>query len=251
MHSLELVDLVLPVAQLLKNATALASSPALLTQQRLLHSRRATHHNLGVLLRSRGSNLLQQGLGDIPLPVAITLALEATDRVNSLELARVAGLVLLELLVEEHVLLAVDAEHERDLGLVLRVVEDALDELVDRGDARAAGDERYRAVLVGRPLVSRDAHGEHDAVARAERVQVGGLLALRVPLYQEVHVAGCVCGCDGCVWPEDGEEAALGDGECEQRSCDEELVFGHVASLQIEMFELTCQREPGGGIIRQ
>lgn len=203
MHSLELVNLILPVTQLLQNTTALAS-PALLAEERLLHRRRAAHHDLGVLLRSGRSDLLQEGLSDIPLPEATvtTLVLEAADRIHSLELARVACLVLLELLVQEHVLLAVDAEDERDLGLVLRVVEDALDELVNGCDARAAGDERDRGVLVGRPLVARDAHCEHDAVAGAQGVQVRGLLALGVALHQEVHVAGRVCGRDGCVWPE-------------------------------------------------
>lgn len=221
--NLELVDLILSIAQLLQDPTALAS-PALLPKQRLLHRRRPTDHDLRVIIRGRRGNLLQEGLGNIPLPVAVALALEPAHRVHGLELARVARLVLLELLVEEHVLLAVDTEDERDLGLVLWVVEDSLDELVDRGDARAAGDERHRAVLVGRPLVAGDAYGKHDAVTRAERVQVCGLLSLRIPLYQKIHVACCVCRRYGCVWPEDREIAALGNGEGEQRRCDNQYL---------------------------
>lgn len=213
------MDLILSITQLLQNPTALAS-PALLPKQCLLHRRRPADHDLRVLVRGRRGNLLQQRLGNITLPVAVTLALEAAHRVHGLELARVARLVLLELLVEEYVLLAVDAEDERDLSLVLRVVENPLNELVDGGDARAAGDEGHRAVLVGRPLIARDAYGKHDAVTRAEGVQVCGLLALRVPLYQKIHVALRVCRRYGCVWPKDRKKAALGNGEGEQRRCD-------------------------------
>lgn len=45
-------------------------------------------------------------------------------------------------------------------------------------------------------------------------MQVGGLLAVGVALDEEVEGAGLVGAGDWCVGPQDGEDAAFGEGDC-------------------------------------
>jgi hypothetical protein len=84
----------------------------------------------------------------------------------------------------------VHAQHECGARLVAAVVaavpEDGLHQLVDRRDARAAGDEKYMWVLVGRPLVSAQGSDEAQGLARLKGVQVGACFAVWVALYEEV-----------------------------------------------------------------
>lgn len=218
--NLELVDLVSSVPQLCQDTlTSGAPSEALLAQQCLLHRRWATHHDLGVAAR-RHRHLLEQLLGHITLPEpTVRTAHTRADCVHGAE-AVLAESVLepFQLLAQKDVLLRVDAKHEADLGLVGGVVQDALDQLVARGDAGAARDEGDGVVLVGDPLVPGDDDGEHDLVAGGQRVQVGGLSASGVLFDEEVDHAGRVGWGDGGVWPGARGPATVGEADSEKGS---------------------------------
>jgi hypothetical protein len=97
-----------------------------------------------------------------------------------------------ELVSQQDVLVRVDAPHERDIGPIIRVLEDAARQLVARRDALAAGDEGNVSVLVWSPRIPLDG-GKGQGVAGLQRVQVGRLLAIGIALYEEFNVAFCVC----------------------------------------------------------
>lgn len=211
------MDLILLVSQLGQNPL-LPSCPALLPQQRLLHRRRPTNHDLGILLFRRHADFSQQLLRNIPLtePLAIHALSTTTNRVHRLEpLTAILGLIRLKLLTQENILFGIHTKHKTNLGLVLRVGEDALDELVGRGDACAACDEGDGVVEVGGPFEAWYDDGEEQRVAGGKGVDVSGLLAVWVALDEEIDGAGLRAVGDWCVRTQDGEGLSRGprDGE--------------------------------------
>lgn len=127
------------------------------------------------------------------------------DRVHRLETVGELALQFPKLGLKKHVRVAVDAEDEGDLRLVLGVLEDGARELIHGGDARTAGDESDLGVLVGRPFVSEQRAGfERERLAWKQGVEMVAHFTVWVALYEKVDVAGRIWVTDGGVWPQDG-----------------------------------------------
>lgn len=182
------MNLILPIPQLLQHPRR---TP--LPHKSRLHRRRTAHKHFCILLPlRRNPDLLQQLLRHIPLSIR-RICHWVAHRVHGLEPVGELLFKLLKFLLQEHILVRVDAKDERDGRLVLRVAENALRELVDRRDACAAGDEGDVVVAVGLPLVALYGEGEEELLAWCEGVDVCALLAVWVLLYHEFEVSGVIC----------------------------------------------------------
>ena len=151
---LELVNLVLGVAQLVQRARqlALVLGTDLGTTDSLVHAGRATDKQLDVLLLGLREDSLEEVLGDVALAAVPALGGIFED-VESLEALGVGVLEILELPLQEDVVLGDVAVHQSHLGLVIGVLEDLADQLVHGRDSGAAGDQADLVVLVGLPGV--------------------------------------------------------------------------------------------------
>lgn len=119
--------------------------------------------------------------------------------VEDVESAEALGIVVLnggELVLEENVLLADVAEDERNLGLVIGVVEDGADELVHGSDTGAAGNEGDVLVLVSLPGVLGKRALDVEALAGSHVMEVGAHGTTLVLLDQEVNVTLGTCCSD-------------------------------------------------------
>lgn len=192
--SLELVHLLLRVAELLEGAgqLALVLGANLVARNSLHQAGRAADKQLDVLLLGLGEDSLEELLGNVAL-VADPLLGGVVEDVESAEALGVGVLELVELLLEKDVLLSDVAEDKGDLGLVVGVVEDGAGELVHGGDTGTAGDEGDVGVLVLLPLVLGQRALDVEALAGNQVVDVGAHGAVGVLLDNEVKETLLAC----------------------------------------------------------
>lgn len=203
--SLELVDLVLGVTEFLEvtGNLALVGWTLLGTGDGLVHARGTADEKLDVGLLGVGEDSLEELLADEALgarPVRWGLV----EEVEGAETLGVLLLEVLELALQEDVFLADVAENKRDLGLVVRVLEDGAAELVHGGDASTASNEGNLVVLVGGPGVLGDGALEVESLTGTHVVHVLGHGAVGVALDDEVDVSFGILVADGRVWSDDG-----------------------------------------------
>ena len=205
MLHLELEDLVLAVSKLSQVTAqlALVGRAVLVARDGLVETRRAADEDLEVLLVGRRDDSLEELLGDEALALRPVLR----GLVEDVESAETVGELVLELLefgLEQDIIGGDVTEDKRDLGLVLGVLEDGAGELVHGGDSGATSDQSDVVVLVGLPRVLGDRSLHLKRLARCHVVHVLGHDATRIPLDNEVEVAGCVLVRDGGVWADGG-----------------------------------------------
>lgn len=144
--------------------------------------------NLDVGLLGFRHHRLEQLLGDKTLALGPPLG-RLVERVERAELPRVVVLHRAELFAQEDVVFRDVAEHERDFGLVVGVLEDVPDDLVHGRDARAAGDHDDVVMFVFFDGVFRDGSFDVEALTGRHFVEMLGHGAVGVLLDDEVHVA--------------------------------------------------------------
>lgn len=161
---------------------------AAVTYETLFHGRRPADKDVcRVMAGLGGQNVAQQ----LPRHAALSVRRRrgrVTHDVDGPEAAWEAPLVVVELVLEEDVSVAVDAKDERHGRPVVGVPEDALGELEDGRDARAAGNESDVREHVWLPLVALEAGDEEEGLAGGERVEVGAGLAVGVLLDEQVQM---------------------------------------------------------------
>lgn len=187
---LKLVDLLLGVAKILQRARELTLVlGADLGARDGLHQTRGTaDKHLDVLLLGLGQHRLEQFLGDVP-SVALPVLGGLVQDVEGTESLGVGILELGKLATEKNVFLGHIAENKSNLGLVVGVVEDGSAELVHRGDASAASNERNVVMLVLGPGVLGQRALEVKALTRNEVVDVSAHGAVGIFLDQQINVA--------------------------------------------------------------
>lgn len=188
---LELEDLVLAVTQLGEVAAklALVRGAVLVARDSLVQARRTAHEDLDVLLVGRRDDSLEELLGDEALALRPVLRGLVED-VKGAETVGELVLELLEFRLEQDIIGGDVAEDERDLGLVLGVLEDGAGELVHGSDTGTTGDQGDVVVLVGLPRVLGNGALHLKRLAGSHAVHVLGHDAARVLLDDEVDVAG-------------------------------------------------------------
>lgn len=138
--SLELVDLLLAIAQLLQVTVelALVLGTLLAAADGLVHTGRTADEDLdGLALLGLGQNGLQELLGDVAL-AALPLLRRVVQDVEGAETAGVCVLELLEFALHQNVLLSQVAVDQGNLGLVVGVLEDGPGGLPHGSDASSA-----------------------------------------------------------------------------------------------------------------
>jgi hypothetical protein len=205
MLHLELEDLVLAVSELSQLAAqlALVRRAVLVAGDGLVESRGAADEDLEVLLVRRRDDGLEELLGDVALALRPVLR----GLVKDVKGAEAVGVLVLELLkfrLEDDVVGGDVAVDERNLGLVLGVLEDGAGELVHGGDSGATSDQSDVVVLVGLPRVLGDGSLHLKRLAGCHVVHVLGHDATGVPLDNEVEVTGSVLVRDRGVWANSG-----------------------------------------------
>lgn len=182
--TLELVDLILRIPQLLQDTRVLplVLRALLLTTDRLVQPRRPAHKNLYILLLWLRQHRLEHILCNVALALLPPLWRIVED-VKRAEASRVRIFELVELLTEQNILFGNVAKDERNLCIVVGVVEDAPHYLVHGRDAGAAGNHGDVVVLVGLPFVFWEGAFDFERVARFEGVDVLGHGAVGVLLY--------------------------------------------------------------------
>jgi len=169
----------------------------------LVESGRTADEDLEVLLVGRRDDSLEELLGDEALALRPVLRGLVKD-VEGTEAVGVLVLELLKLVLEDNVVGGDVTVDERNLGLVLWVLEDSAGELVHGGDSGATSDQSDVVVLVGLPRVLGDGSLHLKRLARCHVVHVLGHDSTGVPLDDEVKVAGSVLVGDGGVWADRG-----------------------------------------------
>jgi len=190
---LELEDLVLAVTKLGKVAAklTLVRGAVLVARDSLVQTGRTANEDLDVLLVGRRDDGLEELLGDEALALRPVL----WGLVKDVEGAETVGELVLELLefgLEQDIIGGDVTEDERDLGLVLGVLEDGAGELVHGGDTGATGNQGDVVVLVGLPRVFGDGALHLQRLAGSHAVHVLGHDAAGVLLDDEVDVTGSV-----------------------------------------------------------
>ena len=205
MLHLELEDLVLAVSELgqLTAQLTLVRGAVLVARDGLVESGWAANEDLEVLLVGRRDDSLEELLSNVALALRPVLRGLVKD-VEGTEAVGVLVLELLELGLEDDVVGGDVAVDERNLGLVLGVLEDGAGELVHGGDSGATSDQSDVVVLVGLPRVLGDRSLHLKRLAGCHAVHVLGHDASGVPLDNEVEVTGSVLVRDGGVWADRG-----------------------------------------------
>ena len=190
---LELEDLVLAVTKLGEVAAklTLVRGAVLVARNSLVHARRTANEDLDVLLVGRRNDSLEELLGDEALALRPVLGGLVED-VEGAETVRELVLELLKFGLEQDIIGGDVTEDERDLGLVLGVLEDGAGELVHGSDTGAASNQGDVVVLVGLPRVLGNGALHLKGLSGSHAVHVLGHDAARVPLDDEVDVAGGV-----------------------------------------------------------
>lgn len=190
---LELVDLVLGVAEVLQGAgqVALVLGADLVAGDGLHHARGAANEDLDVLVLGLGEDSLEEVLGDVAA-VADPLLGGVVEDVEGTEALGVGVLEVLELRLEQDVLVADVAVDDCYLGLVVGVVKDGAAELVHGGNASTAGNKGDVVVLVLGPGVLGERALDVQALANSHVVEVVAHGAIGVALDQEIHVAALI-----------------------------------------------------------
>lgn len=170
---LKLIDLILRKSQPGKDPLILRSD------QRLLHTGRTADKDMGILARLT-DDIAQQLLSHISLAQRGSFFSRAADSIEIIEAIRESSLEFLQLISEQQILLGIHAEDEVNLGLIFGVIQDALEELVDRCDSGPAGNHVHLREFVGGPWESLQSGGEGERVAGLEGVQVAALFAIGV-----------------------------------------------------------------------
>lgn len=152
---------------------------------------RTADKNLDIVGRRSKQVLLKVLLGDV---TSLTLPRVAglVDKEVELELFRVLGSNLLELLLEDNVIISNVTVEQVDLGLVSRVLVNGMDELVKRGDTRATTNEANLGVLVSGPGVLGNGALEGNSIAILEGENVVAKLASLVALNHELESANVI-----------------------------------------------------------
>lgn len=191
---LELVDLVLVVAQLLQDTRqlTLVLRADLVTANSIVEARRSADEDLLVLLLGLRKDGLQEFLGDVALAAGPLLG-RLVEEVESLEALGVGVLEILELLLQEDVILADVTVDKSNLGLVLGVLEDLADELVHGSDTGTTGNQGNVLMLVGLPLVFGERALEGKTLVNVHAVQVLRHRSVGVGLDDKLEVARLVC----------------------------------------------------------
>lgn len=147
---------------------------------------------------------LQKLSGNIPFRETRARS-RIADRIHSPESIRELLLQFPQLRLKKHICIAIDAEDEGHLGLVLGILEDGVSQLVHGCDTSATGDESDLRVLVGRPFVSEQWAGfERECLAWNQGVKMVAHFAVRVALYEKIDMARLIWVADRGVWPQDG-----------------------------------------------
>ena len=203
---LELVDLVLAVAQILQVALklALVLGALLATRNGLVHARGTADKDLDLLalLRLR-QNSLQQLLGNVAL-AALPLLGRVVEDVEGAEALGVCVLELLPFTLKQDILLGKVTKHQGNLGLILRVLEDGAGSLPHGGDAGSSCNQGNVFMLVGRPLVFWDRALDVQTLPGLEVVHVLGHGSVGVLLDDEIDGALLIDIGDGSVGTNDG-----------------------------------------------
>lgn len=260
--SLELENLVLGETEVLESTVnlTLVGRRDLATGDGLVERRRTADEDLDVVGVGSGRVALDELLGDetaLTLPVGGGLV-EEVVHVKLLGLGLGDGV---DLVLEQNVALGGVTVEKVDLGLVLGVLVDGLDELVQRGDTGSGTNQGDLLVEVGLPLVLDDGTLEGQGLALLELVDVLGHLSLGVRLDDELKLALLVGVGNGGVRSHHvgalgghvlGEQSGgggqaqggVGGGELE----DERLgVVGQVlGGLELEVDPLVIALEGGG-----
>jgi len=180
---LELEDLVLAVAQLGEVAAelTLVRGAVLVARDSLVQARRAADKDLDVLLVGCRDDGLEELLSDEALDLRPVLG-RLVENVEGAETVGELVLELLELGLEQDIIGSDVTEDERDLGLVLGVLEDGASELVHGSDTGTASNQGNVVVLVGLPRVLGDGALHLKRLAGRHAVHVLGHYAARVLL---------------------------------------------------------------------
>ena len=214
---LELIDLILTVAQLLQHARQLplVRGALLGPAHGLVQPRRPAHEDLDVGLLGLRQHRLEQLLGDVALALLPALGRVVED-VEGAKAVRVRVLEVLELVLEQDVGFRQVAEDERHFGLVGRVLEDGPRELVHalsgrscqrcrsrlgffwngvgrvevdlRRDACSTGDQSDVIVLVRLPWILGDRALEIEPLIRLHGMQVLTHRPVGIPLDHQIDI---------------------------------------------------------------
>ena len=147
---LELVNLVLVVAEIGKNTSqlALVLRGDLVSGDSLVHGWWTTNKDLDILLWLRKDSL-QQILVNESLLEARRILRWLVQNVEGAESLWESVLEVVKLMLKEDIFLSDIAENQSDLGLILWVVEDSASDLETWGDSSSTSDKSDVLVLVG------------------------------------------------------------------------------------------------------
>lgn len=191
--NLELVHLVFGVTQLLEvsGKLTLLRWTVFHARDSFVQSRRSTNEDFHIVLLWSWNGRLQQVFSDHALALLPVLRWLVED----MECAEAVGILLLEfinLILEDHVVLANIAKDHRHLGLVLGVVEDRAAQLPHGCDTGSTGDECDLIMLVGGPGVFRDRALDIEGLTGFHGMDVFAHRAVGVHFYDKVEEAACI-----------------------------------------------------------
>lgn len=180
-------------SQFLENAAegALGNEIGLGAGDGLEQRRGAADKDVHVVVGGLEQVLLEVLLRDVS-GLAIPASTGLVNKEMELELVGVLSLDFFQFALEQNVLFGLGAVEQVDLGVVLGVPGNAVDQLVERRDAGATSNEGNLLVLVGGPRVLGEGSHEGDGLVEAKVEDVVTKLAVGVSLDDQTEATGLI-----------------------------------------------------------